>query len=91
MTDNKLTEKQLDDISQSIIQGRKIDAIKAFREATGLGLKDAKDEVEKITRDLAKEHPELLKNQSKGCAGVIALGLILGYATVEIVQKVIVG
>ncbi|HEX8203856.1 MAG TPA: ribosomal protein L7/L12 [Isosphaeraceae bacterium] len=30
-----------------IAQGRKIEAIKAYREATGLGLKEAKDAVEK--------------------------------------------
>jgi large subunit ribosomal protein L7/L12 len=33
-------------------QGRKIEAIKLYREQTGLGLKEAKDAVEQIERDL---------------------------------------
>jgi len=37
-------------VLRELQQGRKIQAIKAYREATGAGLKDAKDEVEAIGR-----------------------------------------
>jgi ribosomal protein L7/L12 len=37
-------------VLQELQQGRKIQAIKAYREATGVGLKEAKDEVEAIGR-----------------------------------------
>ncbi|NWF69570.1 MAG: ribosomal protein L7/L12 [Chloroflexi bacterium] len=38
-------------VERLIDQGRKIDAIKLYREETGLGLKEAKDEVERIERE----------------------------------------
>ncbi len=38
------------DVMQLIRQGKKIEAIKLYREQTGVGLKDAKDAVEDIER-----------------------------------------
>jgi ribosomal protein L7/L12 len=35
-------------VSDLLLQGRKINAIKLYREATGVGLKDAKDAVERV-------------------------------------------
>jgi ribosomal protein L7/L12 len=41
------------DVIVTLIQsGKKIQAIKAYRQATGVGLKDAKDAVEKIERNM---------------------------------------
>jgi len=40
------------EIERLIRDGRKIEAIKAYRESTGLGLKEAKDAVEAIERRL---------------------------------------
>ncbi|WP_433219806.1 ribosomal protein L7/L12 [Dactylosporangium sp. CS-047395] len=37
-------------VLEELRQGRKIQAIKRYREITGLGLKDAKDEVEALGR-----------------------------------------
>ncbi|WP_433087538.1 ribosomal protein L7/L12 [Dactylosporangium sp. CA-052675] len=37
-------------VLQELQQGRKIQAIKAYREATGAGLREAKDDVEAIAR-----------------------------------------
>jgi hypothetical protein len=37
-------------VVDELMAGRKIQAIKAYREATGLGLKDAKDAVEALAR-----------------------------------------
>ncbi len=42
------TIQQLQDIKQSIFAGRKIEAIKLYREETGLGLKESKDAVEQL-------------------------------------------
>jgi hypothetical protein len=53
-------------------QGRKIDAIKVFREVTGSGLKDAKDVIESI----AAKHG-LSGSQRSGCLGVIALVFVI--------------
>ena len=42
-------------IAALIRQGRKIEAIKLLREATGVSLKEAKDEIERLSRDLSGE------------------------------------
>jgi len=60
-----LKDDQIEGISEAILAGEKIQAIKLFREATGLGLKEAKDEIEELIAVLAKEHPEILRNQSQ--------------------------
>lgn len=41
-----------DPVRELLLQGRKIDAIKAYRERTGAGLKDAKDAVDEMERQL---------------------------------------
>ena len=41
-----------DPVRELLLQGRKIDAIKAYRERTGAGLKDARDAVDEMERQL---------------------------------------
>jgi len=55
--------------------GQKIQAIKLYREATGAGLADSKDAVEKLEREMREQHPENFgpKPARTGCAGVILL------------------
>jgi ribosomal protein L7/L12 len=53
-------------------QGRKIDAIKVFREVTGSGLKESKDAIESI----AARHG-LSGSQRTGCLGLIVLLLMI--------------
>jgi ribosomal protein L7/L12 len=53
-------------------QGRKIDAIKVFREATGSGLKESKDAIE----SMAARHG-LSGSQRTGCLGLIVLSLMI--------------
>jgi ribosomal protein L7/L12 len=53
-------------------QGRKIDAIKVFREVTGSGLKESKDAIESI----AARHG-LSGSQRTGCLGVLVLCLAI--------------
>ena len=50
--------------------GRKIEAIKVYRERHGVGLKEAKDAVE----ELAGRHG--IAAQGSGCAGVVLLGVL---------------
>ena len=47
-----LPESVLEEIAEQIRAGRKIEAIKLMREATGLGLKEAKEAVEDLERAL---------------------------------------
>jgi ribosomal protein L7/L12 len=63
-------------ILELVRTGRKIEAIKEYRQRTGAGLKEAKDAVEA----LAARHGILAK--SAGCAGVLLVLLLSGVLTV---------
>jgi ribosomal protein L7/L12 len=69
------TESQLLNLLRD---GKTIEAIKVFREATGYGLKDSKSEVEALAR----------KNQipiHTGCAGVLLAAALVGAAAWSVV------
>ena len=84
MNQHSLTEEQLSDITSAIIAGRKIQAIKEYRKATGLDLKDSKKAIEEITESLSEEYPELKKANAAGCASIILIGFcVSSYATYE--------
>ena len=74
-----------EDVRQLVLQGKKIDAIRLYRERTGLGLKEAKDAVEALARGVAipgTAIPDAAgappKKTGKGC--LVALGIVLGLA-----------
>ena len=62
-------------LTEALLAGRKIEAIKICREAMDLGLKEAKEYVEKIEDELRKENPDAFP-EKKGCVSVLAFGLI---------------
>ena len=70
-TDAEPTEAQPTDLENRVLEellaGRKIAAVKLYREATGGGLKEAKDAVE----DLGARHNVVAKGS--GCAGALVL------------------
>ena len=75
---HSLTPEQVERIRELVAAGRKIEAIKEYRAATGSGLKDARDAVETITRDLGgPDQPTGAgappKATSGGCALLLAL------------------
>ena len=75
------TEEQWAQIQAELFAGRTISAIKLYREATGVGLKEAKDAMEAYRDRLLKEHPErFTATPGKGCMTMILLllGLIAG-------------
>ena len=66
-------ENQFHQILVSLLkQGRKIDAIKVYREATGSGLKESKDVIESIA-----DRYGLSASQSHGCLGLIVLSMVI--------------
>jgi ribosomal protein L7/L12 len=84
----RLTDQQRQDIEKELFAGRKISAIKLYREATGAGmaeaagLADAARAVEQMDRELRKSSPERFAAEKKGCLGVvICLMLLSGAAT----------
>ena len=60
------------EVLDAIRSNRKVEAIKRLREATGMGLKEAKHAVEDLQRSLGLPDP------STGCSGVlVTVGLIV--------------
>ena len=75
------------DVIAALHEGRKIDAIKLLREQRGIGLKEAKQEVDAYLRD----HPQLAAMQKTGspagCFLVVAIIAAVGYMiAVQIAQ-----
>jgi len=70
-----LTDSQRNEIKDLIKRGSKIEAIKIYRESTGVGLKEAKDAVEAIEAELEPRptgtNDPFAKNS--GCFGMVAL------------------
>lgn len=76
-----LSSDKTDALVALILSGQKIAAIKLYREAAGVSLKEAKDAVEETEAELRKAAPEKFTAAPKGggCAGVSAvLGLGAG-------------
>lgn len=68
------TPEEIEQIGATIAAGRKIEAIKLYRESTGRDLADAKTFVETLTEELRQRDPEkyAAAGQGKGCATVLA-------------------
>ena len=60
-----------------VIEGQKIQAIKKVRELTGMGLKDSKEMVERVGRELAGKNEGLEVPKKAGCGAIIAIGVSL--------------
>jgi hypothetical protein len=70
-----LPADKLAPFQELIFSGQKIAAIKLYREATGAGLAEAKDAVEKIEAELRGTSPEKFKAApaGKGCLGMVVM------------------
>ncbi|MEA2688200.1 MAG: large subunit ribosomal protein [Candidatus Eremiobacteraeota bacterium] len=77
MTNGPLSDAELVQISSALYAGKKIVAIKMYREATGAGLVEAKDTVELIERTLRETEPEkFTAPQAKGCLAIVIVLLV---------------
>jgi hypothetical protein len=74
-----LTSEQLEQIHNDLFAGRKINAIKTYREATNVGLKEAKDAVEEMASELYQRSPERFTRDpnARGGCGTAVLMLIV--------------
>lgn len=72
----EVAEQQIYD---ALFKGQVISAIKIHRQETGAGLKESKEFIEVLERQLRSESPEkFAARPSRGCvAAVLALGLAL--------------
>jgi hypothetical protein len=64
-------------IEAALFAGRKIEAIKQIRAATGLGLKEARDMADLLEKELRAASPEKFSATKGGCASTILIALLL--------------
>lgn len=65
-------------VGAAIAAGNKIEAIKQYRLATGAGLKDSKEIVERLTLELRAQDPARFAATpaGKGCMSVIVISVV---------------
>ena len=78
MSNAELSGEVKEKILDALAAGRRIEAIKLYREATGKDLAEANDFIDRLSKELAEQHPESVGDKSGGCLGVILLGLAAG-------------
>ena len=84
------SQEQIEEIGNALASGRKIEAIKIYREATSKGLKDAKDFIDKLIPKLQEQDPDKyakLSAKGAGCASVILLCVSLTAASLACIIK----
>jgi len=80
-------EEQANRVKEALFAGQKIQAIKLYREQTGVGLAEAKDEVEKLEATLRTTSPGLFThppaaNVSLPGAIVVLVAVIIAFTVV---------
>ncbi len=81
MSSTELSAADKQHITDTLLAGRKVEAIKHYREVTGEGLREAKDFIDAMAAELSKSHPEIVQVNRGGC-GSAALVLICLSVTV---------
>lgn len=67
-----LSSESIDEITELIFSGRKVQAIKRYRELRGTSLREAKKFIESLTAQLQETSPERFSSPSgQGCSPAI--------------------
>ena len=67
------------EIREHLFSGHRIEAIKAYRDASGADLKASKEFIEELEARLREEFPDHFKAGGKaGCAGTMLIALVIG-------------
>jgi len=73
------------EIIEAVFAGRKIEAIKLYREATGANLSQAKAFIEELTDDLREKSPERFKPLSSGSSAGCGSSALIFLAVIGVV------
>jgi ribosomal protein L7/L12 len=71
------------EIRELLLAGKKIEAIKRYRESSGLGLKESKDAVDAVEKELIKTGQ--LQQKAAGCLGLFLL-VLFGFVLSQILE-----
>jgi len=85
----EISEENMRQLLDALMEGRKIAAIKLHRQFTGSGLKEAKDAIEELEASFRAKYPDKFKAapQGKGCLGAAAVICFCGLAAVYWILK----
>jgi hypothetical protein len=88
-----LSDDQTAALSLALQQGRKIEAIKLFRNYTGFGLKESKDAIESLESDLRAQFPDkfpppAVASSGLGFAALILVAVILVLLVIVVVNLI---
>ncbi|MFK5924887.1 MAG: ribosomal protein L7/L12 [Verrucomicrobiota bacterium] len=75
-----LSDEEMEAVVAALAEGRKIEAIKIYREATDKGLKDAKEFIDALIPKLVEKDPEKYEQIAKsggGCSSLIVFTLLI--------------
>ncbi len=72
-----MPEEDAKKMTEFIFAGQKIAAIKIYKEATGLGLKESKDVIDALEKQLREECPDEFAHAAKTGCSVVAVGVLL--------------
>lgn len=72
---HRLSDAALHEITTLLYERRKIGAIKVYREAAGVGLKEAKEAIDAFEAELAREFPD--KFAKRGGCSITAAAILL--------------
>lgn len=76
-----IPEEDAKKMTDFIFAGQKIAAIKMYKEGTGLGLKESKDVIDALEKQLREECPDEFAHAAKtGCSVLLAAGALLAMA-----------
>ena len=59
---NELSQEEIDRLGEMIFAGQKIEAIKVYKEITGMGLRESKEFIDDLEAQLREENPEFPRN-----------------------------
>ena len=88
----ELPEDKRQAILEAIYDARKIEAIKLVRDATGCGLKEAKDFVEKLADELYAKEPQKFAaapSRKSGCVGSMMVVAVILAATCLVMMMLV--
>lgn len=81
MAEQESDREWIEAVTEALARGQKIEAIKIYREATGKGLKEAKDFIDELIPQLVEKDAQRFAKlaQSSGCgAAVLAILFAVG-------------
>ena len=87
-----IDEGEVELILDEIFAGRKLDAVKRYKAASGCGLKASKEFVEDLTEKLKRDSPDQFQtvSSSSGCASVLLVSLVFGMAITSLATCLII-